>query len=84
MDTISTGVAIPFAMERFEKGVLTLKDTDGLELTFGNAPAVVAMVEQIAMRKGLGDILAEGTKRAAQVIGKGSEEGAMHLCSLGK
>jgi len=79
MDTISTGVAISFAMECFEKRVLTLKDTDGLELTFGNASAMVEMVERIALRKGLGDLLAEGTKRAAGVIGKGSEEWAMQV-----
>jgi len=79
MDTISAGVTISFAMECFEKGVLTLKDTDGLELTFGNAPAMVEMVERIALRKGLGNLLAEGTKRAAEVIGKGSAEWAMHV-----
>ena len=79
LDTISTGVTISFAMECFEKGALTLKDTDGLELTFGNASAMVEMVERIALRKGLGDLLAEGTKRAAERIGKGSEEWAMHV-----
>ncbi|KPK92776.1 MAG: hypothetical protein AMJ94_04390 [Deltaproteobacteria bacterium SM23_61] len=79
MDTISAGVTISFAMECFEKGVLTLKETDGLELTFGNGPAMVEMVERIALRKGLGNILAEGTKRAAEVIGKGSAEWAMHV-----
>ncbi len=79
LDTISAGVTISFAMECFEKGVLTLKDTDGLELTFGNGAAMVEMVERIAMRKGLGNLLAEGTKRAAEVIGKGSEEWAMHV-----
>ncbi len=79
LDTISTGVAISFAMECFEKGVLTLKDTDGLELTFGNASAMVEMVERIALRRGLGNLLAEGTKRAAEVIGKGSGEWAMHV-----
>ena len=79
LDTISTGVAISFAMECFEKGVLTLKETDGLELTFGNAVAMVEMVERIALRQGLGDLLAEGTKRAAEAIGKGSSEWAMHV-----
>ncbi len=79
LDTISTGVTISFAMECFEKGALTLKDTGGLELTFGNASAMVEMVERIALRKGLGDLLAEGTKRAAERIGKGSEEWAMHV-----
>lgn len=79
LDTISTGVTISFAMECFEKGALTLKDTDGLELTFGNGSAMVEMVERIALRKGLGNLLAEGTKRAAEAIGKGSGEWAMHV-----
>jgi aldehyde:ferredoxin oxidoreductase len=79
LDTISTGVVISFAMECFEKGVLTLKDTDGLELAFGNASAMVEMVERIAMRRGVGDLLAEGTKRASEVLGKGSEGWAMHV-----
>jgi aldehyde:ferredoxin oxidoreductase len=78
MDTISTGVSISFAMECFEKGLLTIKDTDGLELTFGNSQAMVEMVERIALRKGFGDLLAEGTKRAAEKIGKGSDGYAMH------
>ena len=79
IDTISTGVAISFAMECVEKGVLSRADTDGLDLTFGNAGAMVRMVERIALRQGLGDLLAEGTKRAAERIGKGSEAWAMHV-----
>lgn len=79
LDTISTGVAISWAMECFEEGILTLQDTDGLELTFGNAEAMIELVERIARRKGLGDLLAQGTKRAAEKIGKGAEEFAMHV-----
>ena len=79
LDTISTGVVVSFAMECFEKGILTLKDTDGLDLSFGNVPAMLKMVERIALRKGLGDLLAEGVKRAAEIIGKGSEKFAMHV-----
>jgi len=79
IDTISAGVSISFAMECFEKGILTREDTDGLELAFGNAEAMVEMVERIALRKGLGNLLAEGTKRASERIGKGSEEFAMHV-----
>ena len=82
IDTISTGVSISFAMECFEEGILTRDDTDGLELTFGNAKAMLAMVEHIALRQGLGDILAEGTKRASERIGKGSEAFAMHVKGL--
>ena len=82
IDTISTGVSISFAMECYEKGILTKHDTDGLELTFGNAEALVEMVERIALRKGFGDILAEGTKRASEKIGKGSSEYAIHVKGL--
>ena len=69
LDTISTGVAIAFGMECFERGLLTLKDTDGIELRFGNGDALVQMVEKIARREGIGDLLAEGVKRAAEKIG---------------
>ena len=79
LDTISAGVAISFAMECFEKGILTIQDTDGLDLSFGNAPGMLEMVERIALRKGLGDLLAEGVKRAAEKIGRGSEKFAMHV-----
>ncbi len=79
MDTISTGVCISFAMECFEKGILTPRDTDGLELTFGNANAMVEMVERIGLRKGFGGILAEGTRKAAEIIGRGSSELAMEV-----
>ncbi len=79
LDSISTGVSISFAMECFEKGILTSEDTDGLELTFGNVEAMIEMVERIALRKGFGDLLAEGTKRASERIGKGSEEFAIHV-----
>jgi aldehyde:ferredoxin oxidoreductase len=82
IDTISTGVSISFAMECYEQGILTKKDTDGLELTFGNAQAMVEMVERIAQRKGLGDILAEGTKLAAERIGRGSSDYAIHVKGL--
>lgn len=79
LDTISTGVTIAFAMECFERGLLTREDTDGIELRFGNGAAVVDMVEKIARRDGLGDLLAEGSRRAAQVIGQGSEAFAMQV-----
>jgi len=78
IDTISTGVAISFAMECYEKGILTKEDTGGLDLRFGNAQALIEMVERIALRKGLGDILSKGTKQAAEIIGKGSSDYAIH------
>jgi len=79
LDGISTGVSIAFAMECFENGILTLADTDGIELTWGNADAMLAMIHKIAKREGLGDILADGVKRAAARIGKGSEKFALHV-----
>lgn len=82
MDTISTGVCIAFAMECYENGILTKNDTDGLELSFGNAEAAIKMVEMIAHREALGDILAEGVRSAAQKIGKGSERFAIEVKGL--
>lgn len=79
IDTISTGVTISFAMELFENHILTTADTGGLDLTFGNAPAMLEMVERIARRKGLGDLLAEGSRRAAEKIGKGAMDFAMQV-----
>ena len=73
MDTISCGGTIAWAMECFEKGLLTLEDSGGLELRFGNADAMVEAVRHIATREGIGDFLAEGSVRAAQRLGKGSE-----------
>ncbi|MEE8449596.1 MAG: aldehyde ferredoxin oxidoreductase family protein [Thermodesulfobacteriota bacterium] len=78
LDTMSTGLSISFAMECFEKGLITTKDTDGVELTFGNAQAMLRMVDMIARREGFGALLAEGTKVAAQKIGQGSDFFAMH------
>lgn len=82
MDFISTGVIIAWAMECFEKGILTLKDTDGIELTFGNHEALIEMIPKIARREGLGNILAEGVKRASEKIGKNSNRFAMHSKGL--
>ncbi|HSR33763.1 MAG TPA: aldehyde ferredoxin oxidoreductase family protein, partial [Anaerolineae bacterium] len=74
MDTISCGATISFAMDCFEQGLITTEDTGGVELRFGNAAAMTQMVEQIALREGFGDLLAEGTARAAKKIGNGAEE----------
>jgi len=79
IDSISTGVTIGWAMESYEKGVLTKKDTGGLDLTFGNIDAQLEAMEMIAYQKGkLGKLLAMGTKAAAKQVGKGSEKWAMH------
>jgi len=79
LDTISTGGVIAFAMECFERHILDSKDTNGLDLTFGNARAMLEMVERIARRQGFGDLLAEGTRRAAKTIGKGAIDYAMQV-----
>ena len=79
LDTISAGVAVAFAMELYERGVLTREEAGGLELRFGSAEAMVKLVEMIARREGLGDVLAEGVKRAAELIGRGAEKYAMHV-----
>jgi len=79
LDSISTGGTIAFAMECFEEGLLTRKDTGGLDLRFGNAEAMLQLVEMIAVRQGIGDLLAEGTKRAAEQIGRGAERFALHV-----
>jgi len=78
MDTISAGGTVAFAIECFEKGVLTRSDTDGLELTWGNTDAIVALVDKMIRREGIGDLLADGAKRAAQRIGGGADRFAMH------
>ena len=70
LDTISVGVSIAFAMELVEKGILTPKDTDEIDLRFGNADAMLAMIGKIARREGFGNILAEGVQRAAERSGK--------------
>ena len=72
MDCLETGSMIAWAMELYENGILTDKDTDGIDLRFGNDEAVLEMSHRIARREGLGDILAEGPLRAAEKIGKGS------------
>jgi len=74
LDTISCGMAVSFAMECYENGLLTKEDTGGLELKFGNAQAMLKLVDMIARREGLGDLLAEGTDAAARKIGGNAME----------
>ncbi len=73
MDTIACGATIAWAMDCFEHGLLTLEDTDGIELRFGNAAALVEMVERIGEREGLGEVLGEGSTRAAEILGVGQD-----------
>ena len=82
LDTLSTGNVIAWAMECFEKGILNERMTDGLRLQFGSDKALTETIERIAQRRGLGDLLGEGVKRAAEKIGKGSESFAMHVKGL--
>ena len=81
-DTISSGVTIGFAMELFEKGIITEADTGGLALNFGNHEAMNQLLTQMAYRDGFGDVLADGVKAAAARIGKGTEKYAMHVKGL--
>jgi aldehyde:ferredoxin oxidoreductase len=80
VDNLDTGSIIAWAMELYEKGILTTKDTDGLDLRFGNDEVVLEMIHRICLRKGsLGDTLAEGGLRAAQRIGKDSIRYLIHV-----
>ena len=79
VDTISAGATIAFAIECYENGLITSKDTDGIELRWGNDEAIVAMTEKLVRREGFGDILADGVKVAAEKIGKGADEFAIHI-----
>ena len=83
IDTISIGMCIALAMECYENGILTKEDTGGIDLRFGNAEAMLSMVEAICERKGLGKVLGEGVLAAARAIGKGAEKYAMHVKGQG-
>ena len=79
LDTISTGATIAFAMECFEHGLIGLDITDGIDLRFGNTEAMLIMIERIARRQGFGNLLAEGSKRAAEQIGGDAHFFAMQV-----
>jgi aldehyde:ferredoxin oxidoreductase len=82
MDTISCGATIAWAMELFASGTLTSKDTDGLDLAWGNMAAVLALLPRIAHREGFGALLAEGSLRAARKIGGAAEDSVVHVKGL--
>ena len=82
LDTISAGAMVAFAMEAYEKGIITKGDTDGVELTWGNGDAMVATVTMIGENRGLGATLAKGVRQAAKELGGGSEEFAIHSHGL--
>jgi aldehyde:ferredoxin oxidoreductase len=79
LDTISVGTVIAFAIECYENGIITKRDTGGIELTWGNHRAMVAMTEKMAKREDIGDVLADGVMRAAKRIGKGAKKFAVHV-----
>jgi aldehyde:ferredoxin oxidoreductase len=79
LDSISTGAAIAFAMECYEQGIVTRQMTGGLELTWGNVDATIALIHQIGKREGFGRLLGEGVKRAAAELGRGAERFALHV-----
>ncbi|MFQ6066792.1 MAG: aldehyde ferredoxin oxidoreductase family protein [bacterium] len=82
LDAISTGVTIAFAIEAYEKNLLTKSDTDGIELTWGNSQAIIEIIHKIARREGIGDLLADGTREAVRRIGQNSDEFAIHVKGL--
>jgi|MudIll2142460700_1097286.scaffolds.fasta_scaffold08546_4 aldehyde:ferredoxin oxidoreductase len=77
IDLISTALSIAWAMECYEKGIFTKKDTDGIDLRFGNADGMLQMIDKIGRREGLGVLLAKGTRAASKIIGKGTERFAI-------
>jgi aldehyde:ferredoxin oxidoreductase len=78
-DTISTGVAVAFAMEAYEKGLITKEETGGIELKWGDAPAMIALVHQIGKKEKIGALLGQGVKRAAEKLGGDSWKYAVHV-----
>ena len=79
IDTMSAGAVIAFAIECYENGIIGKEDTRGIKLTWGNASAIVAMLGKIVRREGFGNVLADGVRKAAERIGRGSEKYAIHI-----
>jgi aldehyde:ferredoxin oxidoreductase len=82
LDTICTGNSVAMAIECYENGLITKYDTGGLELTWGNGPAVLELIRKIAYREGIGDVFADGVVNAARRIGGIAEEFAVHVKGL--
>jgi aldehyde:ferredoxin oxidoreductase len=83
MDGISIGVVVAFAMDLYERGIITKEQTEGIDLRFGNAEALIAMIHKIGKREGwLGNALAEGTAKAAEIIGGDAWKYAGHIKGL--
>jgi aldehyde:ferredoxin oxidoreductase len=79
LDAISTGAVIAWVMECYDHGIISKEDIDGIDATWGNIDATIALIEKISRREGIGNLLAEGVKRASQKIGKGSERYALEI-----
>ncbi|HDL64181.1 MAG TPA: hypothetical protein ENH12_02185, partial [Proteobacteria bacterium] len=77
MDATSAGGTISWAMECFEEGIITREDTGGVDLSWGNQEATLTLLNQMARREGFGELLAEGSFRAAERIGRGSDKYVM-------
>jgi aldehyde:ferredoxin oxidoreductase len=82
LDTISAGATIAFAMEAFEKGLLSLQDTDGIDLSWGNAEALIAVIHKMGQREGIGELMSQGSKAMAQSLGRNAVEFAVHVKGL--
>ncbi|MBC7120825.1 MAG: aldehyde ferredoxin oxidoreductase family protein [Candidatus Methanosuratus sp.] len=82
MDTVTYGVTVSFLMEAYEKGLVTRENTDGMEFKFGNDDLMIAYIEKTAKREGVGNLIAEGSLRAARIIGGGSERFAIQVKGL--
>jgi aldehyde:ferredoxin oxidoreductase len=82
IDTISTGSVIGFAMELYEKGIIDKDDTGGIELTWGNAYAMVEMIHRIGKKEGIGDLLGNGVREVARQMGGRAQEYAIHVKGL--
>ena len=78
----TNGCPVAFAMDLFERGIISLKDTGGLDLAWGNGDAMETLIRQMAAGKGFGRILAKGVRRASQLIGNGAEHYAPHVKGL--
>ena len=82
LDTISTGATIAFAMEAFEKSLITVQDTDGLDLTWGNADALITAIHKMGKREGFGELMSRGVKAMAEALGGAAQEFAVHVKGL--
>ncbi len=82
MDTISVGASIAFAMEAYEKGIITKEDTGGIDLTWGNEKGILAMIDKIANQEDIGKILGLGVRKAAEELGDTAKEFSLHVKGL--